>query len=87
MVPLSYRRTLVNAVILGCSKLAEEKTFLMMRIMRSSPASRNTMTDYNGTSVVPGDPWYNPDLDPGARGAMYYLLVSLQQLTDTSHIV
>ncbi|KRE35241.1 GDSL-type esterase/lipase family protein [Paenibacillus sp. Soil522] len=44
------------------------------------------MTDYNGTSVVPGDPGYDPNLDSGARGAMYYPLVSWQQLTDTADI-
>jgi hypothetical protein len=44
------------------------------------------MTDYNGTAVVPGDPNYNPYLDPGARGVMYYPLVSWQQLTDTARI-
>lgn len=44
------------------------------------------MTDYNGTTVVPGDPAYDPNLDSGARGAMYYPLVSWQQLTDTAQI-
>lgn len=44
------------------------------------------MTDYNGISVVPGDPGYDPNLDSGARGAMYYPLVSWQQLTDTADI-
>ncbi|WP_426445484.1 GDSL-type esterase/lipase family protein [Paenibacillus sp. S-38] len=44
------------------------------------------MTDYNGTTVVPGDPAYDPNLDSGARGAMYYPLVSWQQLTDTAGI-
>jgi lysophospholipase L1-like esterase len=44
------------------------------------------MTDYNGTAVLPGDPGYDPYLDPGARGAMYYPLVSWQQLTDTADI-
>ncbi|WP_028608960.1 GDSL-type esterase/lipase family protein [Paenibacillus harenae] len=44
------------------------------------------MTDYNGTSVVPGDPGYDPNLDSGARGAMYYPLVSWEQLTDTADI-
>ncbi|XEC97487.1 GDSL-type esterase/lipase family protein [Paenibacillus tarimensis] len=44
------------------------------------------MTDYNGTAVVPGDPDYDPYLDPGARGVMYYPLVSWQQLEDTTQI-
>ncbi|MFD2332556.1 GDSL-type esterase/lipase family protein [Cohnella sp. GCM10020058] len=41
------------------------------------------MTDYNGASVIPGDPGYDLNLDSGARGAMYYPLVSFAQLTDT----
>ncbi|KRE35250.1 GDSL-type esterase/lipase family protein [Paenibacillus sp. Soil522] len=44
------------------------------------------MTDYNGTAVVPGDPDYDPYLDPGARGVMYYPLVSWQQMVDTAQI-
>ncbi|QYR22257.1 hypothetical protein KZ483_04465 [Paenibacillus sp. sptzw28] len=44
------------------------------------------MTDYNGTAVVPDDPDYDPYMDPGARGAMYYPLVSWQQLMDTAQI-
>ncbi len=44
------------------------------------------MTDYNGVTVVPGDPGYDPNLDSGARGAMYYPLVSYAQLTDTRKI-
>ncbi|SFA75997.1 Lysophospholipase L1 [Cohnella sp. OV330] len=44
------------------------------------------MTDYNGASVVPGDPGYDPYLDSGTRGAMYYPLVSFGQLTDTAAI-
>lgn len=44
------------------------------------------MTDYNGSTAVPGDPNYDPNLDSGARGAMYYPLVSWQQLTDTDKI-
>lgn len=43
------------------------------------------MTDFNGSTVVPGDPDYDPNLDSGARGAMYYPLVSWQQLTDTEN--
>jgi len=44
------------------------------------------MTDYNGTALVPGDPGYDPNLDSGTRGAMYYPLVSFGQLTDTASI-
>ncbi|MCZ8522481.1 MULTISPECIES: GDSL-type esterase/lipase family protein [Paenibacillus] len=44
------------------------------------------MTDYNGTTLVPGDPGYDPNLDSGARGVMYYPLVSYGQLTDTAEI-
>jgi pectin methylesterase-like acyl-CoA thioesterase/lysophospholipase L1-like esterase len=44
------------------------------------------MTDYNGTTVVPGSPGYDPNLDAGAKGVMYYPLVSYEQLTDTANI-
>ncbi|MDQ0871556.1 pectin methylesterase-like acyl-CoA thioesterase/lysophospholipase L1-like esterase [Paenibacillus sp. V4I3] len=44
------------------------------------------MTDYNGTTAVPGSPNYDPNLDSGAKGAMYYPLVSFEQLTDTADI-
>lgn len=44
------------------------------------------MTDYNGTTAVPGSPEYDPNLDAGAKGAMYYPLVSYEQLTDTTDI-
>jgi len=44
------------------------------------------MTDYNGTTVVPGDPNYDPNLDSGAKGVMYYPLVSYEKLTDTVNI-
>jgi len=45
------------------------------------------MTDYNGTTVVPGSPDYDPNLDAGAKGVMYYPLVSYEQLTDTADIL
>jgi hypothetical protein len=44
------------------------------------------MTDYNGTTAVPGSPEYDPNLDAGAKGVMYYPLVSYEQLTDTADI-
>jgi lysophospholipase L1-like esterase len=44
------------------------------------------MTDYNGKTVLPGSPGYDPNLDTGARGAMYYPLVSWGQLLDTGDI-
>lgn len=44
------------------------------------------MTDYNGTTTVPGSPDYDPNLDAGAKGVMYYPLVSFEQLTDTADI-
>lgn len=44
------------------------------------------MTDYNGTAVGPDDPDYDPYMDPGARGVMYYPLGSWQQLEDTAQI-
>ncbi|MFL6632021.1 MAG: GDSL-type esterase/lipase family protein [Massilia sp.] len=43
------------------------------------------MTDYNGRTVVPGSPGYDPNLDAhtqGAHGAMYYPLVDWAQLED-----
>jgi lysophospholipase L1-like esterase len=44
------------------------------------------MTDYNGKTVVPGMPGYDPNLDTGAQGAMYYPLVNWEKLTDTAAI-
>jgi lysophospholipase L1-like esterase len=44
------------------------------------------MTDYNGKTVVPGAPGYDPNLDSGAQGAMYYPLVAWGRLTDTADI-
>ncbi|GAB3472340.1 hypothetical protein GCM10027321_45210 [Massilia terrae] len=44
------------------------------------------MTDYNGKSVVPGMPGYDPNLDTGAKGAMYYPLVDWTKLSDTAAI-
>jgi lysophospholipase L1-like esterase len=44
------------------------------------------MTDYNGKSVVPGMPGYDPNLDTGSKGAMYYPLVDWTHLTDTAAI-
>jgi lysophospholipase L1-like esterase len=44
------------------------------------------MTDYNGRTVTPGMPGYDPNLDTGARGAMYYPLVDWSGLLDTASI-
>jgi lysophospholipase L1-like esterase len=44
------------------------------------------MTDYNGKSIVPGMPGYDPNLDTGARGAMYYPLVNWDSLSDRAAI-
>lgn len=44
------------------------------------------MTDYNGSTSVPGDPDYDPNLDAGTKGVMYYPIVSYEQLTDTADI-
>jgi len=44
------------------------------------------MTDYNGRTVVPGMPGYDPNLDSGAQGAMYYPLVNWARLSDTTAI-
>ena len=44
------------------------------------------MTDYNGKTVVPGMPGYDPNLDTGAKGAMYYPLVDWSKLSDTAGI-
>jgi lysophospholipase L1-like esterase len=41
------------------------------------------LTAYNGKTVLPGSPGYDPNLDSGAQGAMYYPLVRWAQLTDT----
>lgn len=52
----------------------------------SFPVKPKYMTDYNGASVIPGDPNYDPNQDPALRGAMYYPLVSWEQLIDTTEI-
>ncbi|KQV82586.1 hypothetical protein ASD15_11380 [Massilia sp. Root351] len=44
------------------------------------------MTDYNGKTIVPGSPGYDPNLDSGAQGAMYYPLVRWEQLQDTADV-
>lgn len=44
------------------------------------------MTDYNGTAAVPGSPEYDPNLDSGAKGIMYYPIVSFGQLEDAAAI-
>jgi lysophospholipase L1-like esterase len=44
------------------------------------------MTDYNGKTVVPGAPGYDPNLDSGARGAMYFPLLVWQQLVDAGDV-
>ncbi|GAB3393107.1 hypothetical protein [Massilia agri] len=44
------------------------------------------MTDYNGKTVVPGAPGYDPNLDSGAQGAMYYPPIPWASLTDTADI-
>lgn len=44
------------------------------------------MTDYNGKTVVPGMPGYDPNLDSGAKGAMYYPLVDWSKLEDTAAV-
>jgi len=44
------------------------------------------MTDYNGKTVTPGMPGYDPNLDSGAQGAMYYPLVDWRRLDDTAAI-
>lgn len=44
------------------------------------------MTDYNGKTILPGSPGYDPNLDSGAQGAMYYPLVRWNQLRDSATI-
>ncbi|WP_288381112.1 GDSL-type esterase/lipase family protein [uncultured Massilia sp.] len=44
------------------------------------------MTDYNGKTMVPGAPGYDPNLDTGAQGAMYYPLVAWERLADTGAV-
>ncbi|WP_207221135.1 GDSL-type esterase/lipase family protein [Pseudoduganella lutea] len=45
------------------------------------------MTDYNGKTILPGSPGYDPNLDSGAQGAMYYPLVRWAQLEDTAAVL
>lgn len=44
------------------------------------------MTDYNGKTVLPGAPGYDPNLDSGAQGAMYYPLVGWAKLQDSAEV-
>lgn len=44
------------------------------------------MTDYNGKTILPGSPGYDPNLDSGAQGAMYYPLVRWNQLQDSAAV-
>lgn len=44
------------------------------------------MTDYNGKTVLPGTPGYDPNLDSGAQGAMYYPLVAWSRLEDRAEV-
>ncbi|WP_223164729.1 S-layer homology domain-containing protein [Massilia mucilaginosa] len=44
------------------------------------------LTDYNGKTVLPGAPGYDPNLDSGAQGAMYYPLLRWEQLSDTGAV-
>lgn len=44
------------------------------------------MLDYNGKTVLPGAPGYDPNLDSGAQGAMYYPLVAWSGLLDTADV-
>lgn len=44
------------------------------------------MTAYNGKTVLPGSPGYDPNLDSGAQGAMYYPLLRWEQLSDTGAV-
>jgi lysophospholipase L1-like esterase len=44
------------------------------------------MTDYNGKTIVPGSAGYDPNLDTGARGAMYYPLLRWRQLRDAGAV-
>jgi lysophospholipase L1-like esterase len=41
------------------------------------------MTDYNGRTLLPGDPGYDPNLDTGVQGLTYYPLVPYENLLDT----
>jgi lysophospholipase L1-like esterase len=50
------------------------------------PAKPKYMTDYNGKTAAPGMPGYDPNLDSGAQGAMYYPLVEWRRLGDTAAI-
>lgn len=87
---LTRLMNLENTVLAGYSD-GELTRELMGAILYDAYRSKFTdkpkfMTDYNGSTVVPGAPDYDPNLDSGARGAMYYPLVSWQQLKDTGEI-
>ena len=60
---------------------------ILLDAYRSRFAARPAyMTDYNGKTVLPGTPGYDPNLDSGAQGAMYYPLVGWARLRDTGEV-
>ncbi|RAU93566.1 GDSL-type esterase/lipase family protein [Paenibacillus sp. YN15] len=44
------------------------------------------MTDYNGATLLPGMPGYDPNLSSGAQGVRYDPLVPWEQLKDTEQV-
>ena len=44
------------------------------------------MLDYNGKTVVPGAPGYDPNLDGGTQGAMYFPLLAWPRVLDTGAV-
>lgn len=44
------------------------------------------MTDYNGTTITPDDPNYDPNLDADAQGIMYYPIVPYEKLKDIKEV-
>jgi hypothetical protein len=77
-----------DTVDVGAGSLTRERMAvqLLQAYEARFPSKPAYMTDYNGASVVPGAPGYDPNLDGGARGAMYYPLLPWSALSDTTNV-
>ncbi|MFG6415896.1 GDSL-type esterase/lipase family protein [Roseateles sp. DC23W] len=77
-----------GAVDAGSAPLTRERmAVLLLQAYEARFSSRPAyMTDYNGATVVPGAPGYDPNLDGGDRGAMYYPLRPWAGLVDTADV-
>jgi lysophospholipase L1-like esterase len=78
----------LEALETGAGPLTRER--MAVRLLQAYEARFRTkpayMTDYNGARVVPGAPGHDPNLDGGARGAIYDPLLPWSALADTADV-